>query len=254
MKVINHHHRKLDRNRNNHSWSNHAKVQSFDHIHKWHRHRQSDRRIRDDNYLFNVENDFHNDEQEISLFETHHEDQDLLERNNEARFRSERNWKSFQRSLYRHLHELSDRDSSHSVFQKAIRSISTADFNSKNWTLRSRNSHSLNFDSRWDLRQRDSRHSCQRNHWMKTIKSRLTDLRHSQFEDTHLSDQKWNSHSRKNWMNWDLKNHHHWTNHSSNYQEIHQECSQKVQKNDTTRKLCHRSNSNKQDRIEKLSS
>ncbi len=91
MKVIDHHHRKLDRNRNNHSRSDHAKMQSFDHIHERHRHRQSARNICDDNHFFNVENDFYNDEQETSLFETHHEDHDLLEKNNEIRFRLERN-------------------------------------------------------------------------------------------------------------------------------------------------------------------
>jgi hypothetical protein len=91
MKVINHHHRKLNKNRNNHSRSNHAKVQSFDHIHERHRHRQSDRDIRDDNHFFNVENDFYNDEQKTSLFETHHEDHDLLEKNNETRSRFKRN-------------------------------------------------------------------------------------------------------------------------------------------------------------------
>ncbi len=69
--------------------------------------------------------------------------------------------------------------------------------------------------------------------------------RHCQFEDTHLSDQKWNSHSRKDWVNWDLKNHFHWKNHLSNHQEAHQECSQKIQKNDTIRKRDHRSDSNK---------
>jgi hypothetical protein len=91
MKVINHHHRKLDKDRNNHSRSDHAKVQSFDHIHERHRHRQSDRDIRDDNHLLNVENDSYSDEQKTSLFETHHEDHDLLERNRETRSRSERN-------------------------------------------------------------------------------------------------------------------------------------------------------------------
>jgi hypothetical protein len=55
-------------------------------------------------------------------------------------------------------------------------------------------------------------------------------------------------------MNWDLKNHHHWKNHSSNHQEAHQECSSKIQKNDAIRERDHRSNSNKQDRFEKLSS
>jgi hypothetical protein len=93
MKVINHHHRKLDKNRNNHSRSNQTEVQSFDHIHERHRHRhrQSDRDIRDDNHFFNVENDFHNNEQETSLFETHYEDHDLLKKNREIRFRFERN-------------------------------------------------------------------------------------------------------------------------------------------------------------------
>jgi zona occludens toxin (predicted ATPase) len=90
MKIFDHHHNQLDKNRNNHSRSNHAEVQSFDHIHERHRHRHSDRDIRDDNHLFNVENDFHSDEQETSLFETHHEDHDLLEKNREARSRSER--------------------------------------------------------------------------------------------------------------------------------------------------------------------
>jgi hypothetical protein len=91
MKIINHHHRKLDKNRNNHSRSDHAEVQSFDHIHERHRHRQSDRSIRDDNHFLNVENDFHNDEQETNLFKTHHEDHDLFERDRETRSRSERN-------------------------------------------------------------------------------------------------------------------------------------------------------------------
>ncbi len=91
---------------------------------------------------------------------------------------------------------------------------------------------------------------------MKTIKSRtrFTDSRHSQSQNSHLSDQKWNSHSRESRMNWDLKNHHHWKIHSSNNQEAHQECFQKIQKNNATQKRNHRSNTNRQNRIEKLSS
>jgi hypothetical protein len=153
--------------------------------------------------------------------------------------------KSFQRSSHRYIHELSNCYSSYSVFQETVSSISAADINSKNWAMRSRNSHSLNLCSRWNFRQWSSRHNCQRNHWLKTIRSRLIDFRHCQFEDTHFSDQKWNSHSRKDWMNWDMKNYHHSKNHSSNHQKAHQECSQKVQKNDTIRERDHRSSSNK---------
>ncbi len=72
MKIFDHHHNQLDKNRNNHSRSNHAKMQSFDHIYKRHRHRQSDKSICNDNHFFNVENDLYRDKQETSLFEIDH--------------------------------------------------------------------------------------------------------------------------------------------------------------------------------------
>ncbi len=91
MKIFDYHHRQLNKNSDNHSRLNHAKVQSFDYIHERHRHRQSDRDICDDNYFLDVEHDFHNDEQKANLFEFHHEDHDLLKRNNETRSRFKRN-------------------------------------------------------------------------------------------------------------------------------------------------------------------
>jgi hypothetical protein len=190
MKIFDHNHRQLIRDRNNHTRSNHEEMQLFNHIHEWDRHRQSNRRLSNDDYLFDVEHVLYNDEQETDLFEIAHWDHDLLWRDNETRFRLERSWKSSQKSSHRHFLELSDRNSRHSKFQETVRSILVANFNSKNETLRSRNSHTLNLRSRWNLRQRSSRHNRQRNHWMKTIKSRLIDLRHCQFEDTHFSDQK----------------------------------------------------------------
>jgi hypothetical protein len=190
MKTFDYHHRQLDKNRDNHSRSNNAKLQSFNHFHERHRHWQLNRDICNNHHLFNVEHDFHNDEQETSLFEIHHEDHDLLRKNNEIRSRFERSWESSQKSSHRNIHELSNDYSSHSVFQETIWSISVASINSKNWAMRSRNSHSLNSRSRWSFRQWDSRHSCQRNHWMKTIKlkSRLINFRYCQFENIHLSD------------------------------------------------------------------
>ncbi len=164
-------------------------MQSFSDLHERHRHRQSDRDICDDNHLLNVEHDSHSDKQKTSLSETHHEDHDLLRRNNEVWSRFKRNKESSQRSSHRHIHELSRCYSNYSVSQETIRSISAADINQKNWTMRSRNSHWLNSRSRWSSRQWSNRHKCQRNHWMKTIRSRLTVFRHCQFEDTHLSDQ-----------------------------------------------------------------
>ncbi len=95
IKILDHHHRQLDRNRYNHSRSNHAKMQSFDHFHERHRHWQSNQNFCDDNLFFNVEHDLYNDEQKTNLFEIHHEDHDLLRRNNEIWSRFERNWKSF---------------------------------------------------------------------------------------------------------------------------------------------------------------
>jgi hypothetical protein len=62
--------------------------------------------------------------------------------------------------------------------QETVRLIFAADINSKNRALRSRNSHSLNFRSRWSFRQRSNRHNCQTDHRMKTIKSRITDFCH----------------------------------------------------------------------------
>ncbi len=156
-------------------------MQSFDYIHERHWYRQSNQSICDDNYFFDVEHNFHNDEQKTNFFEFHHEDHDLLKRNNETRSRFERNCKSSQKSSHNHLHKLSNCYSSHSMSQKTVRSIFAADINSKNKIMRSRNSHSLNLRSRWSLRQRSNRHNNQKNHWMKTIKSRFIDFRHDQF-------------------------------------------------------------------------
>ncbi len=162
IKIFDHNHRQLFKNRNNHSRSNHAKLQSFDYIHERHRYRQSDRDRDDDNYFFDIEHDSHNDEQKTNLFESHHEDHDLLWKNNETRSRSKRNWESSQRSFHRHLHELLSCYSSHLMLQETIRSIFVADINSKNKTMRSRNSHSLNFRSRRSLRQRSNQYSNQK--------------------------------------------------------------------------------------------
>jgi hypothetical protein len=190
MKIFDHHHRQLDRSRHSHSRSNNAELQSFNHLHERHRYWQSDRSICSDHHFFNVEHDFHNDEQKTSLFETYHEDHDLLRRNNETWSRFERNWESSQKSSHRHIHELSNDYSSHSMFQETIWSIFVASISSKNWAMRSRNSHSLNSRSRWSFRQWDNRHSCQRDHWMKTIKlrSRFISLRYCQLKSAHLSD------------------------------------------------------------------
>jgi hypothetical protein len=90
-----HNHRQLIKNRNNHTRSNHEKMQSFSHIHEWNRHRQSNRRFNNDDHFFDVEHVFYNDEQKTDLFEIAHWDHDLLWRNNETRSRFERNWESF---------------------------------------------------------------------------------------------------------------------------------------------------------------
>jgi hypothetical protein len=213
MKIFDHNHRQLDRNRDCHSRSNYERMFSFNHIHERHWHWQSDWDIRDNNYFFDVRHVLHSDEQKTSVFEIDHWDHDLFERNNEIRSRFEHDWESFQKSSHNHFLELSNRNSRHSELQETVRSIFIANSDSKNKTLRSRNSHSLNSRSRWNLKQRSNRHSRQKNHRMKTIKSRIIDFRHCQFEDIHFNDQKWNSHSRKNWVNWDLKNHHHEKNH-----------------------------------------
>jgi hypothetical protein len=156
-------------------------MQSFNHIHKQHKYKQSDRDISDNNNFFNVEHVFNNDEQKTSLFKIDHWDHDLLWKNNEIRFHFERKWKSFQKSSHRYLHELSNRDSRYLVSQETIWSISAANINSKNRILRSKNSHSLNFRLRWSFWQRSNRHNRQKNHWMKTIKSRskFIDFRHN---------------------------------------------------------------------------
>jgi hypothetical protein len=157
-------------------------MQSFNDLHERHRHRQSDRSICDDNHFFNIEHDSHNDEQKTSLFEIHHEDHDLLRRNNETWSRSERNRESFQKSSHRHIHELSSCYSSYSVLQETVRSISAVNINQKKWTMRSRNAHSLNLRSRWSFRQWSNRHSCQKDDWMKTIRLRFIDFRHCQLK------------------------------------------------------------------------
>jgi hypothetical protein len=69
-----------------------------------------------------------------SLSEIDHWDHDLLRRNNKTRSRFERDEKSSQKSSHRHLHELSNCDSSHSVFQKTVWSISASNADSKNRT------------------------------------------------------------------------------------------------------------------------
>ncbi len=47
-------------------------MQSFNHIHKQHKYKQSDRDISDNNNFFNVEHVFNNDEQKTSLFKIDH--------------------------------------------------------------------------------------------------------------------------------------------------------------------------------------
>jgi ribosomal protein S10 len=165
-------------------------MQTFNYIHEWNRYRQLNRRFSNDDHFFDVEHVFYNDEQETNLFEIAHWDHDLLWRNNEIRFRLERSWKSFEKSFHRYFLELSDRNSRHSKSQETIRLILAANFNSKNETLRSKNSHALNFRLRWSFRQRSNQHNRQKNHWIKTIRSRLIDLRHCQLEDIYFSDQK----------------------------------------------------------------
>jgi hypothetical protein len=78
MKIFDHHHRQLSRNRDNHSRSNYERMQSSNHIYERHKHQRSNRSIRDDNNLLNIRHESHNDEQETSLSEIDHEDHNLL--------------------------------------------------------------------------------------------------------------------------------------------------------------------------------
>ncbi len=70
-------------------------MQLFNHIHERNRHKQSNQRFCDINNHIDVEHNFHNDEQKISLLEINHEDHDLLRWNNKIESDSEREKKSF---------------------------------------------------------------------------------------------------------------------------------------------------------------
>ncbi len=78
MKILNHHHRQLNKIRNNHLRSNHEKMQSSNFIHERNKHKQSNRSIRDNNNLLNVKYNLDIDEQKTSLLKINHENHDLF--------------------------------------------------------------------------------------------------------------------------------------------------------------------------------